>query len=213
MNQEKQSNSRIEKPLEQLLAKAIAAGFSYQEYRELVSNLAKLGKSTGPMQTDDLTKYTQLNDARMKRWDKTLKITETIQSIIKSLNKPVAFIVLTESWCGDAAPSLPVFNKIAEHSSHIDLHIVLRDENLELMQNFLTNKALSIPKLILWDPSLQSVIATWGPRPKGALQMVTDFMEKHGELTAAFRELLQLWYNKDKGKSIVNEVVELLPLK
>lgn len=213
MNQDKQTNSRVEKPLEQLLAKAIAKGFSYQEYRELVSNLAKLGKSTGPLQTEALVKYTQLNDTRMKRWDKTLKINETSQKKIESLNKPFAFIILTESWCGDAAPSLPVFNKIAELSGNIDLHIVLRDENLGLMQKFLTNKALSIPKLILWDPSLQSVIATWGPRPKGALQMVTDYKEQHGELTASFRESLQVWYNKDKGISIVDEVVELLPLE
>ncbi len=213
MNQVKFTNIPMKQPVEQLLAKAITKAFSYQGYRNLVSHLAKQGKATGPLQSEDLSTYTQLNDARMKRWDKTLKIPEAAQSEIKRLARPITFIVVTESWCGDAAPSLPVLNKIAELSSHIDLYIVLRDENLELMQNFLTNEARSIPKLILWDPSLKSVLKTWGPRPNGALQMVNDHKQKHGELTAAFRESLQQWYNKDKGKSIVNEVVELLPLE
>lgn len=203
----------MKQPVEQLLAKALIEGVSYQEYRNFVSHLAKQGKSTGPLQSEDLSIYTQLNDTRMKRWDKTLKISETAQSEIKRLTKPIIFIVVTESWCGDAAPSLPVLNKIAELSSFIDLQIVLRDENLELMQNFLTNEALSIPKLILWDSSLHSVLGTWGPRPNGALQMVINQKKKHGELNAAFRESLQQWYNRDKGKSIVNEVVELLPLE
>lgn len=213
MDQEKHTNTRIKQPVVQLLAKAIVEALSYQEYRKLVSNLSKLGKSTGPLQTDALSKYTQLNDARMNRWDKTLKIPQAVESKINRLQQPIALLVLTESWCGDAAPILPVLNKFAELSDQIALRIVLRDENLELMKHFLTYNARSIPKLILWDPSLKAVLATWGPRPKGALQLATEYKEANGELTAAFRESLQRWYNKDKGTSICNEVVQLFPLE
>lgn len=179
----------------------------------MLARLSEKGRTTGPEQTAALIKYTQLNDVRMRRWDKTFKIPEADRQRIEKLTKPFTFLVLTESWCGDAAASLPVLNKIAETSDNIELRIALRDENVELMEHFLTNNARSIPKLILWDNSLQKVITTWGPRPFGATKMIADYKEIHGQITDGLRESLQIWYNTDKGKSIVNEVVHLLPLE
>lgn len=199
--------------LKELIKSSLIESFSYREYRSLVSDLAKDKKSTGPQQTEALSKYTQLNEARMRRWDKTLKIEESVRSKIEAIKKPIIFLVLTESWCGDAAPSLPVLNKIAEVSSSIELRILLRDENLELMSYFMTNNALSIPKLILWDTTLEEVITSWGPRPVKATELVTDFKKAYGQLTPDLIESLQSWYNKDKGESIVKEVVDLLPLE
>lgn len=202
-----------DKSVEELLKEGFSKSFSYQEYRNLVSSLAAKGLSTGPQRTEAYSKYTQLNEARMRRWDKTFKIPEADRTKIEKLSRPVTFLVLTESWCGDAAASLPILNKIAELSSSVELRMVLRDEHLELMDYFKTNNARSIPKLILWDTNSEEVIATWGPRPFGATKMIADYKEIHGQLTDDLRESLQIWYNIDKGKSIVNEVVDLLPLK
>lgn len=202
-----------DKSLKKLLKEGISKAFSYQEYRNLVSSLVEKGLSTGPQQTEALSRYTQLNEARMRRWDKTLKIEKTLRVKIEAIHKPITFLVLTESWCGDAAPSLPVLNKIAELTPSIELRILLRDENLELMGYFMTNKALSIPKLILWDTALEELITSWGPRPVKATEMVADFKKVYGQLTPDLIESLQSWYNKDKGASIVKEVVDLLPLE
>jgi hypothetical protein len=196
-----------------LIKRSLQDSYSYMEYRELVSRLAENGKSTGAEQSDLLAKYTQLNYARMRRWDRTLKLSEEQILKIKRLSKPITFLVLTESWCGDAASSVPVFQKIAQASDKIKLRIILRDENLDLMGNYLTKNALSIPKLILWDLNSEKVLADWGPRPKPATNLVDAFKEEHGQLTPEFRESLQMWYNKDKGKSIQQEVVSLLPLE
>ncbi|MEM8846605.1 MAG: thioredoxin family protein [Bacteroidota bacterium] len=196
-----------------LVLSGIEKGMSYADYRELVSDLAKNRATTGPEQLESLINYTELNDRRMARWDKTLKVSEETEEAVANLNSNLVFLVLTESWCGDASPSLPVINKIAELNDNIDLKVVLRDENLPLMDKFLTNGSRSIPKLIVWDKDKNDVAGEWGPRPSQATQMVEDFKNEHGKLTAEFKQDLQMWYNKDKGQNTLSDVVQLLTLK
>jgi hypothetical protein len=204
---------KLDIELERLLAQSLKGALSYEDYLKLVVHLAFEGKSTGPNQSEAYVQYTQLNTRRMKRWNKTLKLTDGSLLQIKSLNRPLIWLVLTESWCGDASPALPVMDKIAQANAKIDLRIVLRDEHPELMNRFLTKGAMSIPKLIQLEPSTMNVLGTWGPRSTIATKMVEDFKAAHGSLTPAFREELQIWYNKDKGKSIVEDLLKLLTLK
>jgi hypothetical protein len=70
-----------------LISNALAAGATYKEFREEVSNHAKLKTTTGPNQTDALINYTKLNDARMRRLDKTTKISETHQALFSNYQK------------------------------------------------------------------------------------------------------------------------------
>lgn len=198
-----------EKQLE-YIQKGIEKGMSYQTYRDLVSDLAKNRQTTGEEQLESLVNYTELNDRRMKRWDKTLKIPAEVQEKIAKMGTKLTFLVLSESWCGDAAPSLPVMNKIAELNPNIDFRIVLRDENLELMDEFLTNGSRSIPKLIVFDQAAEEVVGEWGPRPSIATQMVEDYKKEHGKLDAQFKQDLQLWYNKDKGQNTLEDLLGLL---
>lgn len=195
---------------EQLIQESLPKAMSYKAYRVLVTQLAQEGKTTGPEQTEALINYTQLNDRRMKRWDKTLKFSEQAISRILKINKKITWLVLTESWCGDASPALPVMHKIAELNPNISLKIVLRDENLELMDCFLTNGAMSIPKLIAIDDHTGNVIGDWGPRSEAATKLVEDYKAEHGKLTAEFKQDLQVWYNKDKGESVVEDLTRLL---
>ncbi|WP_394974691.1 thioredoxin family protein [uncultured Croceitalea sp.] len=195
------------------IKESLSNSWSYKDYREKVHQLAIDGATTGENQSDALIDYTQLNDKRMNRWDKTLKTPIAIQEKIAKLDKKLTFLVLTESWCGDASPSLPVMNKIAELNPNIELRIVLRDENLDLMNQFLTNNSMSIPKLIVIDSDTEKVIADWGPRPSTATKMVEDYKAMHGKLTPEFKQDLQVWYNKDKGQNILSDIVDLLPLK
>ncbi len=200
----------MEKSTGKLIQEALLKAISYETYRSLVSQLAKEGKSTGPHQTEALTNYTQLNDRRMKRWDKTLKFSEEAVAKIKTVNNKITWLVLTESWCGDASPSLPVMNKIAELNPNITLKIVLRDEHEALMNQFLTNDAMSIPKLIAIDGNTSQVLGDWGPRSKAATKLVEDYKAEHDTLDAQFKEDLQVWYNKDKGLSVLADLLETL---
>lgn len=183
---------------------------SYNEYRDLVVNLVAENSTTGNEKTEALANYTMLNDRRMKRWDKTVKLSEETKTAIESYNKKVTWLVITESWCGDAAHIMPVIHKVAELNDNIDYRIVLRDGNDALMNEFLTNGGRAIPKLIMIDRSSNEVVNTFGPRPTVATDMVNDYKAKHGKLTPEFKEDLQRWYNKDKGQSTIQDLVKLL---
>lgn len=201
------------KSTEDLIQEALKKGISYTEYRDLVTNLAKNGKSTGPTQTEELANFTKLNDRRMKRWDKMFKIDQTVAQTIDEVAKNHTWLVLTESWCGDAAIALPVMEKVAGLNSGIGLRLVMRDENEALMNRFLTNGGMSIPKLIAVDNATQKVVGTWGPRSQNATKLVEDHKAMYGAILPEFKEELQVWYNKDKGQSILKELLMLLALE
>ena len=207
------SVSITNKSTTELIQEALSQAISYSDYRVMVNQLALEGKATGPEQTDALANYTMLNDRRMKRFDKTVKFDETVIEQVQKIDNNVTFLVLTESWCGDAAPSLPVMNKIAELSAKIDFKVVLRDENLDLMNRFLTNGGMSIPKLIIFDSNTKEVLSDWGPRPEPAAKLVSDHKTEHGTILPELKEELQQWYNKDKGQTILKELLASLPLK
>jgi thiol-disulfide isomerase/thioredoxin len=192
-----------------LIKNSLKRGVSYSTYRTLIKGLLVEGKSTGKDQNDDLLDYSKLNDARMDRLDKTLKISTKTEIALSELKEKITFLVLAEGWCGDAAQVLPVLNKIAEATPKIDLKLVCRDENEELMDAFLTNGSKSIPKVIIVN-NKNEVVDSWGPRPSIATKMVQDYKEKNGSLDAEFKKDLQLWYNKDKGNNIQNDLMELL---
>lgn len=194
------------------IKESLSKAISYPDYRAMVAHLVVEKKSTGPVQNDNLANYTLLNDKRMKRLDKTLKFSEAIIEQLKKIDQEITFLVLTESWCGDAAQTMPVMQKMAEINNKIDFKVVLRDENLELMNFFLTNGGLSIPKLIILTKNLQ-VLGDWGPRPKEAAQLVSDYKEKHGILTDQLKQDLQIWYTKDKGQSSATDILASFFLK
>lgn len=172
--------------------------------------MAEEERTSGLEQTEALINYTMLNDRRMKRWDKTIKIADNLTERISQLKTDMTWLVITESWCGDAAHVIPVLNKLALLNDGIDLRLVYRDEHLELMDQFLTNGNRSIAKVIMIDNQTKSVLATYGPRPSEATKMVNDYKVLHGQLTPEFKEDLQRWYNKDKGATVVLDLVNLL---
>ncbi|WP_375325637.1 thioredoxin family protein [Flagellimonas sp. GZD32] len=191
----------------------LAKGMDYGQYRELVDALTKLDKTTGPEQSATRIEFTKLNQRRMKRWDKTFKISEVHLNALVRSNTKLTFLVITESWCGDAAASLPVLNKIAEANPNISLKVVLRDESLDLMEAFLTHGAKAIPKVIIINEDVDEIIGEWGPRPSIATKMVQVCKAEHGKLTEEFKQDLQVWYNKNKGENILTDILKLLPLE
>jgi hypothetical protein len=193
-----------------IISESLKKGISYEDYRDIVHDLVLHDSTSGHDKTEALANYTMLNDRRMKRWDKTIKISEAIKERLSNFKGHVTWLVITESWCGDAAHVIPVLNKIAELSANIDLKLVFRDENEALMDQFLTNGGRAIAKLIMIDNTTGELINTFGPRPSEATKMVNDYKAKHGVLTAEFKEELQGWYNKNKGQKIIDDVMELL---
>ena len=146
----------------------------------------------------------------MKRWDKTVKIPINAERLISEFSGKLTWLVITESWCGDAAHVIPVLNKIASLNDNINLQMVFRDDNPELMEMFLTNGNQSIPKVIMMDSDSGAVLTTYGPRPSEATSYVNRFKSTYGKLTNAFKQDLQHWYNSNKGQNIVEDIVQIL---
>lgn len=196
--------------MKNIIEQSLKTAHSYASYKEMILQLLKEGKSTGVEQNDDLFNFTKLNNQRMKRLDKQTKLNEVALSRTQKINKDFTWMVLAESWCGDAAQSLPVINKFAEANDKIDLKVVLRDENEDLMNQFLTNGSKSIPKLIVVDNQSKEVVGSWGPRSVRAAKIVSDYKDEHGKIDSKLKTDLQKWYNEDKGVHIEKEMVDLI---
>ncbi len=183
---------------------------TYTEYRMLTEKLAAQKGTTGEEQSELRIDFTFLNNKRMQRLDKKGVISEAHIKKINAFETPVTWTVLAESWCGDAAQVLPYINKVALLNNNISLQVLLRDDNLELMDAHLTNGARAIPKLIMASEKSKEILNTFGPRPSQATAMVQEFKAKNGGLTPEFKKDLQLWYTKNKGINIVDNLVALL---
>jgi hypothetical protein len=196
--------------MKSIIEKSLSQSYSYTAYRNHIKTLLKEGKSSGNEQSEALTHYSELNEARMNRIEKTVKISTEIIQKLNQLNGEYIWLVISEGWCGDAAQILPVIYKMAELSERIDLKIVFRDENEDLMNLFLTNGTKSIPKLIILDKNTLELLGDFGPRPIGAKQLILDYKAKHGIVDETAKTNLQLWYLHDKGLSIQKEILDLM---
>ena len=194
--------------MKEIIKKSLEKSFSYTEYRNHVSNKLSQGEVTGNEQSEHLLKYSELNVVRMNRLDKTLTVHEDVSEKISSIKSKLIWLVLSEGWCGDAAQLLPVINKKAELSENIKLKVLLRDENEELMNQFLTNGGKAIPKLIIIEEETLEVLDHWGPRPEGASKLISDYKATHGIVDEIAKTELQKWYLQDKGFSTQKEIIE-----
>jgi hypothetical protein len=193
-----------------IIAQSVLKGVSYSEYRNRVSELLSQGKSAGNEQSADLLHYSELNETRMNRLEKTIHIGQSIEQELGRLQRHYYWLVLSEGWCGDAAQLLPIFNKMANTSEKIELKIVFRDENDALMNQFLTNSSKAIPKVIIIDKESLQVKGSWGPRPEGATNLIKSYKSQYGVVDETAKKELQLWYLHDKGLSTQNELIQLM---
>lgn len=116
-------------------------------------------------------------------------------------------LVLSEDWCGDAVNTVPVVAKLAALSPSLELRVLARDENLDLMDAHLTGTSRSIPIVILLDAEYRER-DWWGPRPT-ALQDSVSGEWKVLEKSSRYREA-RMWYARDRGRTTLEEVVSML---
>jgi hypothetical protein len=184
---------------------------SYTAYMALMQDLLSENKTTGPNQAKELVEYTRLNFHRMERLNKTIVLSEELTSSIESLKKRWTWLVISEAWCGDAAQTIPLMHAISVASKgKIDLKLVLRDENLELMDHYLTNGGRAIPVLICLDTDTLNVMGKWGPRPAHAQEMVMEYKQHPDQTLELFKTMLHTWYAKDKTLSQQHELTQLI---
>lgn len=185
--------------------------FTYSEFIDHLNQLMAEGKTTGLDQSEKYLHYAKLNLQRMKRWDKTFELNDELKLAIQKTAQQ-QWWVITEGWCGDSAQNLPAIQKMAEASNgQISLRIILRDDNLEIMDQYLTNgTSRSIPVLVAFDQNNQPLFR-WGPRPAEAQALFTEWKNsEHPESFEDFELTMHTWYTQNKGAALQQEFMAIL---
>jgi len=130
-----------------------------------------------------------------------------ISARVEALRGKWHLLVLSEDWCGDAVNIVPVIAKLTESVSNMDMRILARDENLDIMDTHLTGKSRSIPIIILLNPRYEEC-GWWGPRPRALQNWV---VEKGLQLSKEERyKEVRTFYARDRGLTTMREIVEML---
>ncbi len=197
---------------ESVISKAhLQKAISYAEYRKMIDALMADGKTTGENHSENMIHYTKMNIQRMNRVEKTVELSDETLEALKGIDTKMVWVVLTEAWCGDAAQNIPVLAKMADASDNIELMLLLRDENLDVMDEYLTNGGRSIPKLVGLDAGSMDERFVWGPRPEPAQEMMNEFKANPDGRTKQDLVIeIQKWYAKDRGLTMQKELVNLL---
>lgn len=100
-------------------------------------------------------------------------------------NGPAKVLALAEAWCGDVFRELPTAVRLAE-ATGMDLRIFLRDENPDIMNEFLLNgKARAIPVFIFYTKDTR-YITHFTERSAGAHKELAAILEQvRSELSLA----------------------------
>jgi hypothetical protein len=182
-------------------------------FNELLKETEDYLANTNPKDLNDseleMFNNKKLNTQRISRIQKTFKPNNELKNLVKQINKPQLWMVITEDWCGDSAQNLPYIYEISKLSENIKLRIIKRDENLDIMEFYLTNgKARSIPKLVVFDESGNELFQ-WGPRPEEGQKLVSD-LKAQGFDKSKFMLELHSWYAKNKGFNLIEEFKQLI---
>jgi Thioredoxin len=144
-------------------------------------------------------------------WDALYKraaVPILIRERADKLRRKWHLLVISEDWCGDSLNTLPVVARLTDAVSSIDMRIIGRDANPDLMNAHLTGgKSKSIPAIMVLDEDYIEH-GWWGPRP-GPLQ---EWVTLHGlaqPKDERYREI-RAWYARDHGVAALTELLDII---
>jgi hypothetical protein len=125
------------------------------------------------------------NAERFEANEKSFAPTADQLAPFRSLPKPLNVVALAEDWCGDVIANLPLVGRIAKDTGKLNLRVFLRDQNLDLMDQYLNRGQFrSIPTIVFFDDNFNE-IGRFVERPDS----VTDLRaKKRLEIYAAHPE-------------------------
>ncbi len=183
-------------------------GLTMDSYIKTMEQQALLNADDLPDEEVEKLEFTKLNLHRTGRILRTYKVSEDLSAMVQTIDDDQLWVIITEPWCGDSAQCVPYFSALADLNPKIDLRLVLRDENPDIMDAFLTEGKRSIPILVVFD-ALGKVLFTWGPRPAEA-QKVFLKAKAEGLGKPDILERLHLFYGRNRGKALEAEFKQIL---
>lgn len=144
-------------------------------------------------------------------WESTYRLARVPESFVdrvRALPTKVHLLVLNEDWCGDSVNTLPAIAKLVSLApERVDVRILGRDANPDLMDAHLTGTSRSIPVVMVLDEDYAER-GWWGPRPK-ELQAWAVGPGKALDKADRHRELRR-WYARDRSLTTLEEVVSMM---
>ena len=196
---------------ESFIKKIKSIGLKYQQYYNLTKSevesaiLDQLNEEQKKRHEDK-----KLNLHRMTRIEKHYSVSEELKNLILKIEKPQTWMIISETWCGDSAQNIPFFSKAVELNLNIDLRLIMRDENQDVMDLYLTKGTRSIPILVAFE-NTGNEIFRWGPRPQEGKKLFAD-LKAQGLDKSIILEKLHLWYGRNRGSALESELKELLKM-
>lgn len=171
-------------------------GFSYADYRARWKDAQNASPEGLDPDERKMLHYLKYNWERQADVHDAYTPSDTLRRTVEAIDEPQLWMVITEPWCGDSAFLLPVIAEAAALNDDITLRILHRDENLDIMDQYLTGGSRSIPKLVAFsDDGTERFI--WGPRPADAAATYQRLKAEHDDKMEIIRRLID--YYEDGG--------------
>lgn len=183
-------------------------GFSYEEYREYWTTQREQPLDDADAEDRRMHHYLNYNWDRQATVHDAYVPSDELRRAVNAIEEPQLWMVLTEAWCGDSAFLLPVIAEAASLSDDVTLRILLRDDNLDVMDEYLTDGSRSIPKLVAFSEGGDELF-TWGPRPAEAAQRFAELREQYDDKKKAIADLLE-YYKEGGWRGADTELAEML---
>lgn len=116
----------------ELLARA-RRGLTPEQYEGLMAERAAADPTAAAPDEAEKIEFTKLNLHRSQRIGRTWRPGDDLVVAVRSLPGPQLWLALTEPWCGDSAQCLPHFTILAGLRPDLDMRLLLRDDNPEVM--------------------------------------------------------------------------------
>ena len=115
-------------------------------------------------------------------------------------------LVLSEDWCGDCVSVVPIIARLAEQAG-VELRVLTRDANDDLMNGHLTSGTRSIPVVMVLGADFTEY-GWWGPRPSA----VQRWYRNEGLLLPGPERSRRkrAWYARDRGRTTADEVIDVV---
>ncbi|GIQ71025.1 thioredoxin family protein [Xylanibacillus composti] len=127
-------------------------------------------------------------------------------------------LILAADWCGDVVRNVPVVFRALE-AAQMPVEVLIMEQHLETMDEFLTMGGRSIP-IVLFADTGGVVLGQWGPRPKHVQEVMIAFKQEnpdreapdYQENIAAARQEMVRRYGEDAAyqQVIIRELKDVL---
>ena len=152
--------------------------------------------------------YSRYNLDRLQRLTETYEMADLLKKTVDSIQEKQTWMFLTEDWCADSAYALPIISRISVVNPRVNIRILFRDENLYIMDRYLSDGKRSIPKLVVFGEDGAERFQ-WGSRPRRLTEDRARWTEE-GIAGPAMSQRTVEWYEAGGWAEVEVELAQVI---